>query len=1012
MMNQNPIPAASLALAAVTCLAPGSFALSQDTLVADLNPTSTTANPDGQVRPRGSALGLLWIESLSSFEDTSVWVLDTPDSEPRPFRLPELAANPSTYAFRGVSPLSNGRALLTLQIGGLLRFVSTDGTFEGSFELPLNAVIGGLGNNSTLDQEVLGGEAYLLIEEAPGQRRVWATDGSPGGLRAVTPAERTVLSFGLLGNRVVYVSDTPGSLRELRAVSLQGTGDELLRSVGSNFGGFAPLEVNGQLVFAWASEDNLEPGFAGFELWRTDGTPVGTQLVADIEPGSTGSAPILLASTGSQVVFSAKREAEGRELWATDGTAAGTRLVLDLVPGPANGLATNTVEAAALGDQVVFRAPDGQGGSEPWVTDGTAAGTLPLASLPGGVQVENVTEIRAVGGRVAFDGRDPFLGVEAFATDGQSMERLADANPGPASGDAGEFAEFAGRIYFGAVTAGLGRELWNSGVTGPQVQEIGAPAENGSSFPSAFVEVAGAGYFVGTFGESETQILYRTDGTSEGTRVMASAPRVRPIGALDLGLVFGLEDASGDFEPWFTDGTEAGTLQLADLAPGPQASLANVLPDGVQLGQRLFFTAFTPATGTELFATDGTPEGTGLAVELASGSTGGFEGLTPIERIDDALYFRAVGDDPDAGLRLWRTDGTDAGTFALDPAGALGGSVQDFVESEGTVLFAAQSDATTYAVGRTEGVPGDEVALAERTGLVSTIAAIGGTALVVERSAADSSVRLLAIDGAGVAEALLELPGGLISFRGSVPGGQYLEVFDFGQGPSDLWFTDGSPGGTLFVDSEVNGLGRIGSGGELFLRRYAPETGFEAGLVLDAGAGVELLADVEPGFRSSDPRPLGRAGDRFLFSAFTLANGRELHGVTLLQAGAFAAAAYGQGCGGAAQPDLAVEGEVRLGESVAIAVSDAKPFAPVAYYAAAQPAVAPLGGCTVYLAAPLNIGVAQTGPDGRGELGVALTGSSAFLGLELYLQSAVVAFGGPALGAFELTNGVEVVFGE
>ena len=93
-------------------------------------------------------------------------------------------------------------------------------------------------------------------------------------------------------------------------------------------------------------------GSHGDELWKSDGTEAGTVLVKDIRVGSAGSVPGPITAVGGKVCFTASDGTDsslgqtGTELWVSDGTAAGTVLVKDIAPGisgsaPANLLAAN-----------------------------------------------------------------------------------------------------------------------------------------------------------------------------------------------------------------------------------------------------------------------------------------------------------------------------------------------------------------------------------------------------------------------------------------------------------------------------------------------------------------------------------------------------------------------------------------------------------------------------------------------------------------------------------------------
>ena len=80
----------------------------------------------------------------------------------------------------------------------------------------------------------------------------------------------------------------------------------------------------------------------GYELWRTDGTPEGTELVSDIQPGVNGSEIRDIAVFKGMLLLSASGPSNkdedsdgvldpgGFELWRSDGTEAGTVLLKDI----------------------------------------------------------------------------------------------------------------------------------------------------------------------------------------------------------------------------------------------------------------------------------------------------------------------------------------------------------------------------------------------------------------------------------------------------------------------------------------------------------------------------------------------------------------------------------------------------------------------------------------------------------------------------------------------------------
>ncbi|GEM_PF-4391404 len=65
----------------------------------------------------------------------------------------------------------------------------------------------------------------------------------------------------------------------------------------------------------------------GAELWKSDGTLTGTQLVKDINFGKAGSKPTYLLRFNQYVLFFAKDEQNKLNLWCSDGTSQGTVVV-------------------------------------------------------------------------------------------------------------------------------------------------------------------------------------------------------------------------------------------------------------------------------------------------------------------------------------------------------------------------------------------------------------------------------------------------------------------------------------------------------------------------------------------------------------------------------------------------------------------------------------------------------------------------------------------------------------
>ena len=159
-------------------------------------------------------------------------------------------------------------------------------------------------------------------------------------------------------------------------------------------------------------------GTHGRELWKTDGTAAGTQLVKDINTNANAHGNVMrLESFGDKIVFMANDDSNGAELWITDGTTAGTQLVKDIRPGAIDSSPRGFLE---FNNYIYFRADDGSNGAELWRTDGTAAGTALFKDIWTGSNVNssNPGYLVKMGNYFYFSAYDDTNRTELWRSDG------------------------------------------------------------------------------------------------------------------------------------------------------------------------------------------------------------------------------------------------------------------------------------------------------------------------------------------------------------------------------------------------------------------------------------------------------------------------------------------------------------------------------------------------------------------------------------------------------------------
>lgn len=364
----------------------------------------------------------------------------------------------------------------------------SDATDGGTY--PLLEIGPQTGGSLPQDLTALDDALYFSLGAWGSPNELWRSDGTRAGTRRVRD----------------FPDGSSGALRLLTAagdgIAFARGGGELWTSDGTA-AGTTLLADTGEVTDDARIEEILAVGGATYAavrrdlghegaLWRSDGTPDGTQVVAPLVPShltsfagalhfaapSSDRVAALWQSDGTQlgtvplatfsalnrrrrpevgplfagpdaIFFSVARQ--GRtELWRSDGTPVGTTRVARLPAYPGSSSKVGISGGGFVGSLFVFGFPSSlPAGDDLWVSDGTEAGTIPIAAL---------ASFAVPVGFVPFDGRllfrvvgeslsGPFSGAQLWVTDGTEAgtELLLDGDVIGAPEIAGEVAYFCGR---------------------------------------------------------------------------------------------------------------------------------------------------------------------------------------------------------------------------------------------------------------------------------------------------------------------------------------------------------------------------------------------------------------------------------------------------------------------------------------------------------------------------------------------------------------------------------------
>lgn len=274
----------------------------------------------------------------------------------------------------------------------------SDGTAAGTLPVVELCAEGGC-EPSLVELARLGSSLFFSVASDDLSPVLWRLDGAidpPEPVARPCSASESIRTHDLtpLGDRLVFDSGclegVPGGVLYVTDGTQEGT-HALLDRPGTSDA--APVAHDARLSARALVTSGAQRVYftVGLEIWSTDGTRPGTEKVIDL-PGDLAGLESL-ASIGGELAFIGVDQGLDFDLWVTEDDRSSLRKLLD---DGVSGL------DLAFDDLLFLGRSEPEGGLEPWITDGTVAGTRRIQDVIAGPESSSPRFPVRVGSRIFF----------------------------------------------------------------------------------------------------------------------------------------------------------------------------------------------------------------------------------------------------------------------------------------------------------------------------------------------------------------------------------------------------------------------------------------------------------------------------------------------------------------------------------------------------------------------------------------------------------------------------------
>ncbi|MCY1042774.1 hypothetical protein OV208_15725 [Corallococcus sp. bb12-1] len=236
------------------------------------------------------------------------------------------------------------------------------------------------------DVRAVGGTTLFTLRDTGPNTEIWKTDGTPAGTVRLETFGHSATLLGLIGSRVYVAYVTADDRVKLASVLLTGGGKTTVTTLPNPFEGqpdpqpfLQEVRQEGNKIYlSLGIFYNGGPAIQASYLWVTDGTAAGTRQLSDqLSQSEDGFSPLFATGSGT-LLFGSQAPDDGLEPWVTNGTVAGTGRVANINPDGGS----NPQGFTRIGHRIFFVANAGPPGNSLWSMPANVT-CLPWPPRPG-----------------------------------------------------------------------------------------------------------------------------------------------------------------------------------------------------------------------------------------------------------------------------------------------------------------------------------------------------------------------------------------------------------------------------------------------------------------------------------------------------------------------------------------------------------------------------------------------------------------------------------------------------